>query len=164
MKANQRSPPSRGRLLIALAVPGTSSDRKFADSSLEGGGCKLSVPRQRPAWISGSPSSRGGICKPGRHLRMRPKPFAIIAVCACIERRLAAHDPVTGLVDQLVDACPIASCGSARVKALSCPPTSKSWVSGWQPFCERGRGVESAPHWGVVSVLNLGRYRLKSSA
>jgi hypothetical protein len=27
-------------------------------------------------------SSRGDICKPGRHLRMRTKPFAIIAVCA----------------------------------------------------------------------------------
>src|ERR1700731_4402223 len=41
-------------------------------------------------------SSRGDICKPGRHLRMQTKPFAIIAVCACVEHRLAAHDALDG--------------------------------------------------------------------
>src|SRR5215472_10630373 len=45
-------------------------------------------------------SSRGDICKPGRHLRMRTKPFAIIAVCACVERRLAAHDALDGLTSR----------------------------------------------------------------
>ncbi len=32
---------------------------------------------------------------------MRTKPSSIIAVCACVERRLVGHDAVTSLVDQL---------------------------------------------------------------
>ena len=45
-------------------------------------------------------SSRGDICRPGRHLRMRTKPFAIIAVRACVERRLAAHDALDGVTSR----------------------------------------------------------------
>jgi len=77
---------------------------------------------------------------------MRPKPFAIITVCACIERRLAAHDAVTGLVDPLVAARPIASFGSERHKALSCLPTSKCWFSPMANVLRKGPSVESGPH------------------
>ena len=83
---------------------------------------------------------------------MRPKPFAIIAVCACIERRLAAHDAVTGLVDQLVDARPIASSGSARDKALSCLPNSKSWVSADGNRSARGAEMSNPPLTGESSL------------
>ena len=50
---------------------------------MERDGFELLVPRQSPAWSSREVrSSRGDICKPGCHLRMRTKSFAIIAVCA----------------------------------------------------------------------------------
>ena len=67
---------------------------------MEGDGFELLVPRQSPAWTSGSPFiSR-------RYLQARtPPPDADEAVCDhcglhCVERRLAAHDALDGLTSR----------------------------------------------------------------
>jgi len=106
-------------------------------------------------------------------------------------RYLQARTPPPDAAEAFCDHCGLrvhrASAGSARRRdrargsARGCPPHSifrfrarQGFVLSadfkvlgfrrWQPFCERGRDVESTPHRGVISVLNLGRCRQKSSA
>src|SRR5215831_5691819 len=100
-QAARPGPDNRGKpRLLDLERRIPARDRFAPDSPLEGDGFELLVPRQSPAWTSGSPFiSR-------RYLQARtPPPDADEAVCdhsglRVRERRLAAHDALEGLASR----------------------------------------------------------------
>jgi hypothetical protein len=80
---------------------------------------------------------------------MRPKPFAITAVCACIGRRLAAHDAVTGLVP---------AAGGHR--GLRPTGGKSSGLSGWVRSASGSSPASCpAPHGPRASTRTLGSER-----